>query len=66
MVKIMIKHLLTLVFLASGSFVCAGLQDKLVAKSEAINVIRQNIQTGKPIILSNECKVRSCKFRCKM
>jgi hypothetical protein len=59
------KYLTILAIMAFGSSICAGLRERLVIKNEAINTVKDSVRTGKPVVLSNECKVRTCKFRCK-
>lgn len=55
------KILLTITILSSGSIFCANLQEKLTAKKDLINTIKQNIRAGKPIVANDACKSHACK-----
>ena len=57
------KNLLVVMFLVSGGFVQAQLQEKLAAKSEKINIVKQNVRDGKSVAAKDSCRTKGCN-RC--
>jgi len=58
--------ILSAVVFVSIHFAHAHIQEKLIIHREKINIIKNNIKLNQPMHTSDNCKVRSCKFRCKL
>ncbi|HLJ31968.1 MAG TPA: hypothetical protein VKU36_06015 [Candidatus Babeliales bacterium] len=57
------KNLLVALFLVSGGFAQAALQEKLTASKKDIAAAKQNIRAGKPVAAKDGCRTKGCS-RC--
>jgi hypothetical protein len=57
------KYLFFVALLSFGEFVYANIQEKLVVNTEKINVAKQNVRAGKPIIANDRCQ--KCGNKCQ-